>query len=67
MSGEVSRAYAVNDSIGWDDRKQLSDIWQDHAALPEIGLCDATYEALLAVARWGAARMYDNCVVEGKA
>lgn len=41
---------------GWDDRKQLAELWQQHAPLPEIGLGDAVYEALIAVANWGYRR-----------
>jgi hypothetical protein len=46
---------AVNEAASWDDRKTLADIWQDHSPLPADGLCEATYDALVAVARWGAA------------
>jgi len=63
----TERTYAVNDSIGWDDRKALADLWQEHSVLPEGGLTDATYAALLAVAAWGAGRMYDNYVDTGAA
>jgi len=38
---------------GWDDRKELADVWQEHAPLPDCGLRDGTYDALIAVARWG--------------
>ena len=37
----------------WDDRKELAELWQQHSPLPPAGLSDATYEALLAVAKWG--------------
>lgn len=43
----------VNDSVGWDDRKTLSDIYQDAGGRID-SLDDATYEALLAVATYGA-------------
>jgi hypothetical protein len=41
--------------IGWDDRKKLAGIWQDHAPLPAEGLSERVYEALIEVARYGAA------------
>lgn len=49
----------VVDAVGWDNRKALADLWQDHSPLPAAGLCDATYEALLAVARWGSRSTYE--------
>ena len=50
-----TKEYRVNDAIGWDDRKDLSWEWQKHA--PITDLSNATYEALLAVAKWGARRL----------
>lgn len=41
---------------GWDDRKGIASLWQDHAPLPEEGLTDRVYEALIAVAKWGYAQ-----------
>lgn len=38
---------------GWDDRKTLAALWQKHAPLPEQGLTEAVYEALIEVATWG--------------
>jgi hypothetical protein len=38
---------------GWDDRKSLADIWQTYAPLPEIGLSEGVYDALIAIAKWG--------------
>ena len=40
----------------WDDRKQLADLWQQHAPLPDIGLREGIYDALLAIADWGYER-----------
>jgi len=37
----------------WDDRKTLLEVWQEHAPLPDIGLRDGIFQALLAVADWG--------------
>jgi hypothetical protein len=37
----------------WEDRKTLAELWQRHSPLPESGLSDSTYEALIAVAAWG--------------
>lgn len=51
---------AINENVGWGDRKTLLDIWQEHAPLPETGLDDGIYEALLAVARWGARRVAED-------
>lgn len=51
---------AINENVGWDDRKTLLDIWQEHAPLPETGLNDGIYEALLAVARWGARQVAED-------
>jgi len=47
---EITRA--VNEAVDWDSRKTLSDVWQDHARIERLD--DATYEALIAVAQWGA-------------
>lgn len=41
---------------GWDDRKTLADIWQEHAPLPADGLSDGVYRALIAVATCGFER-----------
>jgi len=38
---------------GWDDRKSLSEVWQGHAPLPDEGLSERVYDALIAVAQWG--------------
>ena len=38
---------------GWDDRKTLASLWQDHCPLPEEGLTERVYDALIAVAKWG--------------
>jgi len=38
---------------GWDDRKTLAELWQNHAPLPAEGLSEAVYDALIAVAKWG--------------
>lgn len=46
----------INEAVSWDARKELADIYQDAG-----GILDETtgipYPALLAVARWGAARV----------
>lgn len=38
---------------GWDDRKELAELWQQHTPLPEAGLSESVYDALIAVAKWG--------------
>lgn len=38
---------------GWDDRKALAGVWQEYAPLPEPGLSDEVYEALIAIAVYG--------------
>lgn len=48
----------VTDAVGWDRRKTLASLWQDHAPLPDDGLSEATYRALLAVALWGAESLW---------
>ena len=40
----------------WDDRKVLLELWQEHAPLPDIGLREGIFDALLAVANWGYGR-----------
>ena len=45
---------------GWDDRKTLAELWQEHAPLPEGGLRDGTYDALIAVATWGYQQRKDE-------
>ena len=45
---------------GWDDRKTLAELWQQHAPLPEGGLREGTYDALLAVATWGYQQRKDE-------
>lgn len=38
---------------GWDDRKELAEIFQQHCTLPpDLGLSDID-DALIAVAKWG--------------
>lgn len=41
------------DPPSWDDRKDLLDLWQEHAPLPDIELRAGIYDALIAVANWG--------------
>lgn len=45
---------------GWDDRKILAGIWQEHATLPVEGLSEGVYEALIEVAAWGYQRRMDE-------
>lgn len=45
---------------GWDDRKTLSDLWQEHSPLPEEGLSERVYEALIEIAAWGYQRRMDE-------
>lgn len=45
---------------GWDDRKTLSSLWQEHAPLPDEGLSERVYEALIAVATWGYQQRKDE-------
>ena len=45
---------------GWDDRKTLAEMWQAHAPLPEQGLREGTYDALIAVAKWGYQQRKDE-------
>ena len=54
---------AIREVISWDDRKQLASLWQDHAPAPD-GPWDDFYAAMIAVAEWGAARMYDDLAPE---
>lgn len=44
------------DPPSWDDRKELLDVWQEHAPLPSVELRDGIYDALIAVAYWGYKR-----------
>ncbi len=46
----------IEDRPSWDDRKRLLEIWQPHAPLPDIGLREGIFDALLAVADWGYLR-----------
>lgn len=53
----------IDDYPGWDDRKQLHDVFQDHFTIPEnVSLSDLS-PALIAVAQWGYRRRYEE---EGK-
>ena len=45
---------------GWDDRKTLAALWQEHAPLPAEGLSEAVYDALIAVATWGYQQRKDE-------
>ena len=45
---------------GWDDRKTLAELWQQHSPLPEGGLREGTYDALIAVATWGYQQRKDE-------
>lgn len=45
---------------GWDDRKTLSGLWQEHSPLPEEGLSERVYEALIEIAAWGYQRRMDE-------
>lgn len=45
---------------GWDDRKKLSGVWQEHAPLPAEGLSERVYEALIEVAAWGYQQRMDE-------
>jgi hypothetical protein len=47
------------DAVCWDHRKMLADLWQDHSPLPEGGLSERFYDAVIAVARWGAESAWD--------
>lgn len=57
---EAERNVAIHEAVGWDDRKALAGLWQDHAPLPEEGLTERVYDALIAVASYGAGRAHDN-------
>lgn len=50
----------INEAVGYDDRKELADVWQDYAPLPAQGLTEGTYDALMHVAKWGARRALEN-------
>lgn len=50
----------INEAVGYDDRKELADIWQVFAPLPMIGLTEGTYDALMHVAKYGARRALEN-------
>jgi|SRR6187551_2008068 len=56
-SSDRTIGWQVHDAVTWDDRKDLSWEWQKHQTLPEEGLSDKTYAALLAIAKWGATRV----------
>lgn len=45
---------------GWDDRKTLASLWQEHAPLPQEGLTERVYDALIAVATWGYQQRSDE-------
>ena len=45
---------------GWDDRKKLWSVWQDHAPLPADGFTEAFTDALIAVATWGYEQRKDE-------
>jgi len=45
---------------GWDDRKTLSNLWQEHAPLPTEGLSERVHEALIEIAAWGYQRRADE-------
>lgn len=47
---------------GWDDRKELAHIWQEYAPLPDEGLSDGVYAALIAVATWGYEQRKDEAL-----
>jgi len=44
----------------WDDRKKLAEVWQGKAPLPEEGLSERVYEALIEVAAWGYQQRADE-------
>lgn len=48
----------INEAVDWGDRKTLADVWQDHA--PIADLSESTYDALIAVAQWGARSAIEN-------
>ena len=50
----------INEAVGYDDRKELASLWQHFAPLPAQGLTEATYDALMHVAKWGARRALEN-------
>ena len=55
MSDPIDRAefrQAISDAIGWDDRKTVADVYQERGG--RFTDDPTPYEALLAVARWGA-------------
>jgi len=43
---------AINEAIGWGDRKEVADVYQEHGG--RFTDDPTPYEALLAVAQWGA-------------
>ena len=44
----------------WDDRKKLAEVWQSRAPLPDEGLSERVYEALIEVAAWGYQQRLDE-------
>lgn len=44
---------------GYDCRKDLSEIWQDHAPLPDVDF-QQIYKALIAVAQYGYKQRMDE-------
>lgn len=54
----------VVDAVSWDHRKELASLWQDHCPLPDGGLSERLYDALIAVARWGAESAWEYADAE---
>ncbi len=55
---EALLAEALSNMVGWepmgyDDRKELASTFQDYCVLPDVGLSEAFYEAVIAVANAG--------------
>jgi hypothetical protein len=58
LTPEQRENVAVNEAICWDDRKALASIFQDHVRID--GLTDELYAGLIAVAQFGARRLWQN-------
>jgi len=55
------RKTPIQDRPSWDDRKDLLDLWQKYAPLPDVGLREGgIFNALIAIADWGYMRRVEE-------
>lgn len=62
MSVKTWIEHANFEPIGYDDRKDLASAFQDHCALPESGLSDEFYAAVIEVANIGYERAKEHAI-----